>query len=110
MSMNGNEVLVKAVLKAADFLEISQDDLVTVLGVDLRLSCNSELDPTSESGHKALLLIRIFNLLYSLNGGDSEWIQHFMENYNEGTGGIPAEQINDSEGLIKVLKFVEVIK
>lgn len=110
MSMNGNEVLVKAVLKAADFLEVSQDDLVTVLGVDLRLSCNSEIDPISESGQRALILIRIFKSLHALNGNDIRLIQHFMKNFNKGTGGIPAEQIKDSEGLIAVLTFLEILK
>ncbi len=110
MVINENKVLAKAVLKAADFLSVSQDDLVTILGVDLRLSCNSELNVTSESGQRGLILIRIFKSLYALNGNDIEQVQHFMKNFNKGTDGIPAEQIKDSEGLIVVLTFLELVK
>ena len=110
MSMNENEVLAKAVLKSAEFLNVDQDDLVTILGVDLRLSCNSEIDPISESGQRALILIRIFKSLHALNGNDIRLIQHFMKNFNKGKGGIPVEQIKDSEGLIAVLTFLEILK
>lgn len=60
MNLNENEVLLKAVLKVTDLLNVSQDDLTTILGIDFRLICNSELDPKSESGKRALILIRIF--------------------------------------------------
>lgn len=110
MSVNKNKVLAKSVLKVADLLKVSQDDLVTILGIDLRLSCNSELDPKSESGKRALILIRIFKLLYALSGNDVSQIQHFMKNFNKGTSGIPAEQIKDPESLIAVLEFLEIVK
>ncbi|WP_228147024.1 hypothetical protein [Acinetobacter sp. ANC 4204] len=82
MNLNENEVLLKAVLKVTDLLNVSQDDLTTILGIDFRLICNSELDPKSESGKRALILIRIFKSLDALNGNDIRLNQHFMKNFN----------------------------
>lgn len=109
--MNSNGVLAKGILNAADQLGLGLDQLGLVLGVDynmiLQLKANQELDPASKQGQQALLLIRIFQSLYALNGGNIEWIRHFMNSPNLITGGIPIEQIQQKAGLIKVLESVQ---
>ncbi|MCO6798154.1 MbcA/ParS/Xre antitoxin family protein, partial [Pseudomonas aeruginosa] len=100
-------VLAKAVLKAAEQLSLDPDSLSVIIGIDLRLSNKLELDPESEQGNRAILLIRIYRSLYALNGGNLAWMQRFMKSPNTATGGIPSEQIKTYAGLIKVLQFLD---
>ena len=107
-------VLAKAVLNAADQLGLKQADLAAVLGVHRtavsRLKQNPTLDPQSKQGELALLLIRVARALYSLAGGDPDWIKHFMHSPNKVTGGIPAQQVQSIQGLMQVLQFVDAMR
>jgi transcriptional regulator with XRE-family HTH domain len=107
-------VLAKAVLNAASQLGLKQAELAAVLGMHRtavsRLKQNPALDPSSKQGELALLLIRIARSLYSLAGGDPDWIKHFMHSPNKATGGIPAQQVQSIQGLMRVLQFVDAIR
>ena len=107
-------VLAKAVLNAAEQLGLKRAELAAVLGVHRtavsRLKQNLALDPASKQGELALLLIRIARALYSLAGGDPDWIKHFMHNPNKVTGGIPAQQVQSIQGLMQVLQFVDAMR
>ena len=109
-----NEVVGKAVLKAADQLGLKQSELAAVLGVHRtaisRLKQNPDLDPKSKQGELALLLIRVARAVYALTGGDPVWISHFMQSPNKITGGIPARQIESIQGLVMVVQFVDAIR
>jgi hypothetical protein len=104
--MNRDKLLAKAVLNAAKKLELESNQLAKVLGVDhstiLQLKT---LDPESEQGERALILIQIFRSLYALSGGNANWIQRFMRSPNRMTGGIPIEQVQNETGLIKVFEY-----
>lgn len=106
-----DQVLAKAVLRAAEQLGLSQSALAEVLGVHrttiTQLKKNLKLDPNSKQGELALLLIRLARALFALVGGDQVWIQHFMRTPNRATGGVPAEQVTRLEGLFAVLRFVD---
>ncbi len=106
-----DQVLAKAVLRAAEQLGLSQSALADVLGVHrttiTQLKKNLKLDPNSKQGELALLLIRLARALFALTGGDQLWIQHFMRTPNRATGGVPAEQVTRLEGLFAVLRFVD---
>lgn len=104
--MDDKVVLSKAVLHAAEKLGLTTDQLALILNID---SINLTLDPDSKPGKKALLLIQIFQLLDALNGGDLEWIQHFMCSQNQITGGVPIEQIQNETGLVKVQECLQVL-
>ncbi len=104
--MENKFVLSKAVLHAAEKLGLTTDQLALILDID---SINLTLDPDSKPGKKALLLIQIFQLLDALNGGDLEWIQHFMCSQNQITGGVPMEQIQNETGLIKVQECLQAL-
>lgn len=103
-------VLAKAVLKASEYLGLKQAELAKVLGVHrttiTRLKRNLSLDPQSKQGELALILVRISTALFTLTGGDLDWIRHFMHTQNKITGGIPAKQIESIQGLITVSQFV----
>ncbi|XQU09312.1 DUF2384 domain-containing protein [Halomonas sp. LY9] len=110
-SSTPDQVLAKAVLRAAEQLGLSQSALAEVLGVHrttiTQLKKNLKLDPSSKQGELALLLIRLARALFALTGGDQVWIQHFMRTPNRATGGVPAEQVTRLEGLFAVLRFVD---
>ena len=113
-SPQADQVLAKAVLRAAQQLGLSQADLGAVLGLHRtgisRLKHNGSLAPGSKQGELALLLIRLARALFALAGGDEEWIRHFMRSPNQVTGGVPAEQVQSIQGLIDVLRFVDGIR
>lgn len=106
--MDRNKLLAKAVLNTAKKLSLDIDQLTRVLGIDntptLQLTA---LDPDSKQGERAIIWIRIFRLLYELNGGDMQWIRLYMNSQNHLTGGIPLQQIQQENGLIKVLESLE---
>lgn len=111
-NLDNKKVLAKAVLKSAEQLGLHKEQLAMILQLDCATLSKTELElyPDSEQGKHALLLIRIYIALYTLTGGDLDWIQHFMKTINHGTGGIPMQQIENPNGLAAVLKFVEAIR
>ena len=112
-SVSTATVLAEAVLNTADLLGLSQTQLATVMGLDLAsintLEFSAVLEPTSAHGEAGLLLIRLYQSLSALTGGDSEWIDYFMNAFNTATDGIPIQQIQTREGLEKVLMVVEAL-
>lgn len=107
-------VLTKAVLRAADQLGLKQSELAQVLGMHRtavsRLKQHTTLQVESKQGEIALLLIRIARALFALTGGNEDWMKHFMRTENHVTGGVPAKQITQIQGLLQVLLFVDAMR
>ena len=105
--------LAEAVLKTANLLGLSNTQLAAVMGLDLMSMNQNEfsavLEPTSSQGKTGLLLIRLYQSLSTLTGGDSEWIDYFMNAFNTATDGVPIQQIQTRAGLEKVLMVVEAL-
>ena len=106
-------VLAEAILNTADLLGLSNTQLTAVIGLDLasmnQIEFSAVLEPTSAQGEAGLLLIRLYQSLSTLTGGDSEWIDYFMNAFNTATDGVPTQQIQTREGLEKVLTVVEAL-
>ena len=106
-------VLAEAILNTADLLGLSQTQLAAVMGLDLtsmnQIEFSAVLEPTSSQGKTGLLLIRLYQSLSTLTGGDSEWIDYFMNAFNTATDGVPIQQIQTRKGLEKVLTVVEAL-
>ena len=106
-------VLAEAVLKTANLLDLSNTQLAAVMGLDImsmnQIEFSAVLEPTSAHGAAGLLLIRLYQSLSALTGGDSEWIDYFMNAFNTATDGVPIQQIQTREGLEKVLTVVEAL-
>lgn len=107
-------VLGKSVLRAAKLLSLSQSQLAIVLDMDVeaitQLQNQPELDPNSKQGKLALLLIRLYQALHALTGGDQAAMKIFLTSENRVTSGIPIHQIETMSGLISVLNFVEALE
>lgn len=106
-------VFGKSVLRAAKLLSLSQSQLAIVLDMDVeaitQLHNQPELDPNSKQGKLALLLIRLYQALHALTGGDQAAMKIFLTSENRVTIGIPIHQIEIMSGLISVVNFVEAI-
>lgn len=112
--LNKEKILAKAVFNVAQQLEIEQDRLFIILGISLPLLKSSnddfKLDPLSQEGKRALSLIRIYQVLYTLCGGDVDWMRYFMNSNNVATKGIPIQQIETVNGLQIVLQYLDEVQ
>ena len=103
-------VLAKVLLNTADQLGLKQAQVASVIGVHRssisRLKAKPILDSATKQGELALLLIGIYRAVYALNGGDPEWIHHFMNSYNDTTREVPIKQIQNIYGWVMVLRVV----
>lgn len=107
-------ILAKAVLNAAVQLDLKSAQLARILHVHhtaiKRLKRNPKLDPASQQEELALLLLRVYQSIYALTGGDLDWMRHFMNTPNCMTGGLPVEQIESMKGLVIVLQYLDAIR
>ena len=112
-SANTASVLAEAILNTADLLGLSQTQLAAVIGLDFasmnQIEFSAVLEPASPQGEAGLLLIRLYQSLSALTGGDLEWIDYFMNAFNTATDGVPIQQIQIIKGLEKVLTVVEAL-
>lgn len=102
-------VLSKAFLNAGKALGMPRGVLGQVIGKD-RTSIGRGLDPASKSGELALLVIRCYRSLYVLVGGEPEAMRHWMHTENWHTGGVPAEQVRQVAGLVRVLEYLDALR
>lgn len=113
-SLDQKRILAKAFFKASEQLNLSQTQLAMILGISEpeihKLRSKGQIDPFSQQGERALLIIRLFKALYNLSGGDQKKIQLFLNTRNRVTGGIPLKQIETTHGLVACLQFVEPIQ
>ncbi len=106
---DAGEVLRKAVLNAGHEMGLSQARIGEIIGRD-RSSLKRRLNPATKPGELALLLIRVYRALYALMGGNAEHIRHWLHTDNLHTGGVPAEQLRQVQGLTRVLDYLDAMR
>ena len=104
-------VLSKAVARAAERLEISKTLLAKVLGVSpptiTRLySGDYQLAPERKEWDFALLFVRVFRSLDSIVG-DEVTARKWLASENLGLNGRPIELIRNTEGLVRVVQYLD---
>jgi hypothetical protein len=105
-----SELLLQAVLRAANELELNRTALARVLGKDRStLNRAKGIDPASKTGELALLLIRLYRSLSALVGHDRLQLRHWFHTANRHTGGVPAEQVQRTEGLVEVVHYLDAM-
>ncbi len=107
---DGSEVLGRSAYSAGEYLGLNKAEVGQVIGRTRSSIDRSGIDPDTKSGQLALIMVRIYRSLYALMGGDKENMRHFMSTPNLGTGGVPAEQIRDVEGLVRVCQYLDAIR
>ncbi|MGB5709137.1 MAG: MbcA/ParS/Xre antitoxin family protein [Arenicellales bacterium] len=103
------EVLSKAVGRAAKAFGLTQSELGKILGRD-RSSIARGIDPDSKPGELALLLVRCYRALAVLMGQDAKSIKHWFSTPNHHTGGVPREQIQSVQGLVRVTEYLDAMR
>ena len=104
-------VLSKAVARAAERLDVSKSLLAKVLGVSpptiTRLySGNYLLDQNRKEWDFALLFVRVFRSLDSIVGDEST-ARKWLNSENRGLNGRPIELIRNTEGLVRVVQYLD---
>ena len=108
-------VLLRALLRAADLLGLSQKDTARIIGVSAatmsRLASGTRpLQPDTKEGECALLLIRIFRALDALLGGKEPHVRAWFHAANTHLGGIPAARVQTIPGLVHVAEYLDAMR
>ena len=108
--LSDGQLLLQAVLRAAAELELSRTALARVLGKDRStLNRAKGIEPTSKTGELALLLIRLYRSLSVFVGNDRRQLRHWFHTANRHTGGLPAEQVQRTEGLVEIVQYLDAM-
>lgn len=104
-------VLSKAVIRAAEQLQLPRGALGRVLGLSAasvtRLHQGSlTLDPDSKPGELGLLLVRLFRSLDSIVG-NPEAARTWLGTENLGLNGVPKALMLTPQGLVHVIDYLD---
>ena len=109
--LTDGQLVLQAVFRAADELELSRTALARVLGKDRStLNRAKSMDPASKTGELALLFIRLYRSLSVLVGNDRLQLRHWFQTANRHTGGVPAEQVQRTEGLVEIVQYLDAMR
>ena len=104
-------ILSKAVTRAAERLDISRSLLSQVLGLSTptisRLyNGNYRLEQSRKEWEFALLFVRAFRSLDSIVGDEST-ARQWLNSENRALNGRPIELIRHTEGLVRVVQYLD---
>jgi Antitoxin Xre/MbcA/ParS C-terminal toxin-binding domain/Antitoxin Xre-like helix-turn-helix domain len=105
-------VTTKAVLRAAERLDISNRVLGRILGLSeasvSRMGRGAfAVAPGDKAFELGLLFVRLFRSLDSIVGGDETVARAWLRNDNNVLGGVPLKQIETVPGLTNVLAYLD---
>lgn len=105
-------VVGKAVLHAADLLDLKNAVLANVLGLSQatmsRLKTGDfTLDPTSKAFELAVLIVRLFRGLDAIVGGDTAAARSWMNTENKALHDKPISLIKTISGLMQAVQYVD---
>jgi hypothetical protein len=106
--------LTKAVMRAAAFLGISQAIIASVLGISTAsvsrmASGHYVLDAHRKEWEFGVLFVRLFRSLDAILG-HGEQARLWLTNDNLGLGGKPLELIRTTEGLVRVVHYLDATR
>lgn len=105
-------VIAKAVIRAADHLDLTARVLGNVLGIsEPSVSRLKRGDFTLARGTKpfelAILLARMYRSLDAIVGGDRSVARAWLRNENTALGDKPIEKIQTIAGLVDVIQYLD---
>lgn len=108
-------VLTKAILKLADFYDLSGKDLHRIIGVSestiTRLNQGKAyISPTTKEGEIALLLLRVYRGLNSLIGNNHEKAKLWLNSYNKYFNQKPIDRLKTVSGLVEVVSYIDAMR
>jgi len=107
-----NAVITKAMLRAADLLDITARTLSLVIGVsEATVSRMRKQEFLLERGTKpfelAVLFVRLFRSLDAIVGGDETVARAWLKNSNTAFEATPLEKILTIAGLVDVITYLD---
>lgn len=105
-------VLGKALQRAAHGLGLDGQKISRTVGfseIDVSLILRGErgIVPVSKQGQLSLMLIRVFQSLDALVGGDDAKRRDWMTSRNSALNSVPASLIESVEGLARTLAYLD---
>jgi hypothetical protein len=105
-------VLSKAVARAADLWNLTNETLGDIIGVSAstasRLRAGAwKLEPKTKPFELAQFFVRLFRSLDSLTGSDDDAVASWLQGSNADLGGRPIELIRSIKGLTEVANYVD---
>ena len=106
-------VLTKAVLNTAERLQLNDEELGVIIGVDpsgIAQMRRKELflKEGAKSFELAVLLVRLYRSLYALMGGDENAMCAWIRVKNSALGDVPpVERIRRVTGLVDVVAYLD---
>ncbi len=120
--INKSAVLTKAIQRLASELDLSRHELSLIMGPSestlSRLFSNEKakghqnkyIDSSSKEGQLAVLLLRVYQNLDVLFGGNSKQSQLWLRSDNNHLGKKPMDLIGSVEGLVTVVQYLDAIR
>lgn len=108
-------ILRKALIRMADYLSFTRRELCSILGLSeaslSRLYDEKRyIDPDSKEGEIALILLRLYQSLDILFGGNQKQCQLWLRNENQHLGAIPAKLIQSIQGLNTATQYLDAMR
>jgi uncharacterized protein (DUF2384 family) len=108
-------VLTKAILRAADKLDVKQATLAAILGVSEATVSRMKrgdyvLQADSKAFELAALFVRLFRSLDEMVGGDEAVARAWLANPNLALDAKPVEHIRTVPGLMNVIAYLDARK
>ena len=106
-------VLTKAVLRAADILEVPQRTLAEIIGVSASTvsraaNGGAPVDPDSKAGELARLWVRVFRSLDAIVGSNDVAARAWLNGANAACGRVePIERVRSAGGLNHVRHYLD---
>jgi transcriptional regulator with XRE-family HTH domain len=108
-------ILTGAVLRACALLEITQSSLAQILGLSpstVSRMANGiyALDEQKKEWELGALFVRLFRSLDALIGSNDTAARAWLEGLNSGLAGRPIELIRSTEGLVRVVQYLDAAR
>lgn len=115
ISQAAGSVARKALVRAAQALDLSQAELAAVLGASAASLSRTfagvrDVEPDSAEGRNALLFIRLFRSLDALLGGDAEKARLWLRAKNRHLGTAPLALLTTTQGLVHVAEYLDAMR
>ena len=115
-ALDKTEVMTKAVVNAAAYLDIPKNKLAHILGVSgatvTRIYTGAyRLSPDKKEWDFAVLLIRLFRSLDSIVGGSADDARKWLNGDNMALAGKkPVDLIEATEGIVRVVTYLDACR
>lgn len=109
---SGETAVNKAVVRAADFLKLTQAELGEIIGLTSSsasrfVNGQQPLRKGTKPYQLSLLLVRVFRSLDAISGGDERYNRDWLRADNLALHGVPLEMMKRPEGLSDVLAYLD---